>query len=118
MAQYPFDTNGQYVPLLLAKEYPDVCDCGLVYVDTWPIGPPILAVFHPEMMAQFTQETSMPKHELLLRQFMPFSNGMDLVSSEGQDWKRWRSIFNPGFSAKNLISFVPAILEEAQVFKD
>jgi cytochrome P450 len=118
MAKYPLDTNGQVVPLLLAKEYPEICSCGLVYVDTWPIAPPMLAVFHPELMAQFTQETSMPKHELMKKEFMPFTQCKDLVNLEGQEWKRWRGIFNPGFSAKNLLSFVPAILEEVQVFKD
>jgi cytochrome P450 len=118
MAKQPPDTNGQTVPLLLAKEYPEICDCGLVYFDTWPISVPILAVFHPNMMAQFTQETSLPKHDMLKEEFKPFSKGKDLLNLDGQEWKRWRSIFNQGFSAKNLLSFVPAIVEEVLVFRD
>jgi len=117
MAKYPLDTSGQYVPLLLAKEYPEICNCGLVYVDTWPIAPPMLAVFHPDMMSQFTQETSLPKHDMLRKEFMPFTQCKDLLNLEGQEWKAWRSIFNPGFSSKNLLSFVPAMLEEVHVFR-
>ena len=40
----------------------------------------------------------------------------DLVTMEGDMWKKWRSIFNPGFSPKHLLSFVSAILEETTTF--
>jgi cytochrome P450 len=105
------------VPLLFARKYPEKFKDGIIYLDNWPFAPPMLAVFEPDMMAQFTQETSLPKHEMMHAEFMPFTQLNDLVLQEGQVWKMWRSIFNPGFSSKNLMSFVPDIIEEVDVFK-
>jgi cytochrome P450 len=118
MSKVPPLVAGQSVPLLLHREYPEIFDSGVAYLDLWPVASPMLAVFHPDVMAQFTQETSRPKHALLQTELGPFTQCKDLVCSEGQTWKTWRSIFNPGFSAKNLQSFVPEMLEEILVFKD
>ena len=35
---------------------------------------------------------------------------------DGPEWKYWRNIFNPGFSASHLISLVPDIVRETTVF--
>lgn len=112
------EMSGMYIPLLLLRENPELFSCGVAYIDTWPFGPPMLAVFHPDIMAQFTQETSLPKYELMATEFRPFTQLNDLVNQEGQEWKKWRSIFNPGFSAKNLISLVPQMIEEVLIFRD
>jgi cytochrome P450 len=118
MSKVPPLVPGQSVPLLLHREYPEILGSGVAYLDLWPIASPMLAVFHPDVMAQFTQETSRPKHDLMKAELGPFTQCKDLVCSEGQTWKTWRSIFNPGFSAKNLQFFVPEMLEEVLVFKD
>ena len=112
------DVHGQAVPMMLAKEYPEALKTGAVYMDVWPISSPMLAVFHPDMMAQFTQNNSQVKHPQMHAEFLPFTGSKDLVNTEGQEWKTARSIFNPGFSAKNLLSLVPAFVEEAMVFRD
>lgn len=110
--------SGMSIPLLLLRHDPEFFKCGIAYIDSWPFGPPMLAVFHPDMMAQFTQETSLPKAELMRIEFQPFTQLNDLVLQEGQEWKKWRSIFNPGFSAKNLLSLVPQLIDEVLVFRD
>jgi len=117
MKNVPRDAYGQEAPLLLAKAYPEVARNGLVYMDLWPIASPMLAVFHPDMMAQFTQEMSLPKHELLRGELRPLTSCVDLLNLEGAEWKKWRAIFNPGFSAKNLMSMMPEVLEEIDVFR-
>jgi cytochrome P450 len=118
MMKYPRYTAGQYVPLFLAREHPEIMSSGAAYLDMWPISPPMLAVYHPDIMAQFSQEKSLPKHDLMRKEFYPFTQCNGLVNQEGQDWKTWRSIFNPGFSAKNVLSMVPAMLEEVLVFRE
>ncbi|KAJ5805373.1 hypothetical protein N7474_011260 [Penicillium riverlandense] len=118
MANYPSDVHGQYMPLLLAKDHPELEVPGLMYIDIWPIAPPMLAVFHPEMMAQFTQTTSLPKHPSLAGEFRPFTQLNDLLNMSGETWKAWRGIFNPAFSVKNILSLIPAFLEEIDVFVD
>lgn len=103
---------------LLAKAFPELEKAGAMYIDNWPIMPPMLAVFHPDMMAEFTQTTSLPKHPHLFAEFMPFTQLNDLITMSGQTWKMWRAIFNPAFSSKNLLSLMPAVLEEIDVFVD
>lgn len=80
---------------------------------------PMLAVFNPDMMAQFTQDQSLPKFWAQAgAEFKHFTHGRDLVHLEGQEWKTARAMFNPGFSSRNLLTLVPAFIEETQVFKD
>lgn len=117
-AKYPPDLNAQCMPLLLAQEYPVIASQGVLYMDAWPFSYPMMAVFHPDIMAQFTQDNSLPKHPLMVREFTPLTGCHDLVNQNGQAWKTWRSIFNSGFSAKNLMALVPAFVEEIEVFKD
>lgn len=117
-AKYPADLNAQNMPLLLAHEYPELASHGLFYMDTWPFSRPMIAVFHPDMMAQFTQDTVLPKHPLLHDEFMPLDGCNDLVCQNGQAWKTWRNVFNPGFSAKNLMALIPAFLDEIHVFRE
>lgn len=118
MAKYPRDTNPHYLPFVLAKEYPDagLLEPGLIYLDTWPISPPMIQVFHPDMMAQFMQETVLAKHPVMKGEFGPFTNLKDLLNMEGKEWKKWRAIFSPGFSVKNILMLVPHFLEEIDVF--
>ncbi|MCJ1252880.1 hypothetical protein MMC24_000686 [Lignoscripta atroalba] len=35
---------------------------------------------------------------------------------DGQQWKTWRNVFNPGFSANHLMTLVPDIVRESAVF--
>lgn len=116
--KYPRDINGQCVPLLLLDEYPELRSVGALYMDVWPIAPPMIAVFHPDMMAQYTQTVSLPKASIMRREFYPFTQCNDLVNQDGKEWRTWRSIFNPGFSMNNIIALVLEFLEEIQVFKD
>lgn len=118
MAKYPSNLHGQCLPLVIQEFYPDICARGLVYLDVWPISAPMLAVFHPDMMSQYTVNSSLPKHDSLHHLFQPFTKSLDLVSSEGLLWKTWRGIFNPGFSTRNLIRLVPDMVEEIEVFRD
>jgi cytochrome P450 len=118
MAKFPRDLHGQCLPIILREAFPDICARGLIYLDVWPISPPMLAVFHPDIMNQFTVAQSLPKHEHLHHEFQPFTQCLDLVTAEGQHWKTWRSFLNPGFSAKNLTRLVPDMVEEVEIFRD
>ncbi|GKT41014.1 cytochrome P450 monooxygenase aflN [Colletotrichum spaethianum] len=117
MAKQPPGLTGMVMPLLLLRQYPELCKKGVVYVDTWPIGPPMLAVFHPQIADQFTQERSLPKHTMMKEEFEPLTGNNDLVNMEGPTWKTWRAVFNPGFSARNILLLVPAMVEEALVMR-
>jgi cytochrome P450 len=84
--------------------------------DPWPFGPTSLAIFSPEMAHEFTVKQSLPKHPLVEDFMHSFGGEGNLVSSEGAAWKKWRSAFNPGFSAAYLMTLVPSIVDNCDVF--
>ncbi|KAI1077148.1 cytochrome P450 [Whalleya microplaca] len=115
----PRDAHGHWMFHHIKKEYPEIAHQGILYVDVWPLAWPIIVVYHPDMQVQFTQEHSLPKFWGQSQvEFKHFTNGEDLVHLEGQEWKAARSMLNPGFSARNLISLIPDFVEEAQVFRE
>ena len=116
MAKYPSDIYGHMLPIALGEVYPEFYKTGLMYLDLWPITTPMLVVFNPEIMAQFTQENSMPKAEHLHEEFMPWTGAIDIVNLDGPEWKKWRAVYNPAFSAKNITSLIPTMLEDVGVF--
>ena len=116
MSKLPTDSHNQYLPGLLRREYPELGPN--FYMDTWPFGAPVLFVCEPSMLHQITQEHSLPKHRDLREFLRPLTNGLDIVTLNGQTWKTWRNIFNPGFSLSHLMTLTPVIVEEALVFCD
>lgn len=111
----PF-ANGAYIGDLIRRRYPYLGDA--FYLDTWPFASLFLVVSSPDMVYQMTQKIQIPKAKTL-RSFLQHLTGReDLVTLEGNAWKRWRRIFNPGFSATHVASLIPGMVEEAEVFKN
>ena len=76
----------------------------------------MLVVGSVEMLHQVTQEHSLPKCHALKSFLKPIADGLDIVTMEGQTWKTWRGIFNPGFSAAHLMTLTSGIVEETSKF--
>jgi cytochrome P450 len=99
----------------LADEY-NLREKGLFYVDLYPMQyTPVLVIASPEVAAQVTQINSYPK-TTALAEFAPVLGRRGLVSLEGTAWKDVRTMFNPGFSNANLLTMVPMMVEETQIF--
>ena len=113
VAELPPDIHPHTLPYYLHKKYnlPDV-----FYLDTWPIGQQICAIVEPEVAQQPTVLTSLPKHETLDASIWPITGYGSLAAMHGQEHKRWRSIFNPGFSSSHLMSLIPAIVGDCELF--
>ena len=76
---------------------------------------PTLVVTSPSTLSQITQEHVLPKFPAIRDFLSPLTGGVDLVSMDGQQWKTWRGVFNPGFSASNLMTLVPGMVDDAKV---
>ena len=114
VSKLPSDARGNYIPRQVRAMTPSLGP--IFYLDLWPFGPQTLVVTSPNGLYQMTQEHSLPKFPALRKFLRPMTGEYDLVTMEGDMWKKWRSIFNPGFSPKHLLSFVSAILEETTIF--
>jgi len=116
LSKLPRDAHPSYLPGLIRRAIPDVGQ--VFYLDMWPFSRPILVVSSPSVAQQFTQERSLRKSPEVHTWLKPLANNQDLVSLEGQGWKQWRNVYNPGFSASHLIHLVPQIAAEVSTFCD
>lgn len=97
------------------KEYYNLGD--YFYFDSWPLGPPVVAIFDVDMVNQVTMRSpQIPKHPLVVDLLDNFGGPGNLAVCEGSEWKKWRSAFNPGFATSHLITTVPTIVKECQMF--
>ncbi|KAI9794418.1 MAG: hypothetical protein M1816_005488 [Peltula sp. TS41687] len=116
MSKLPDDVHPHYLPDQLRRVMPDLGP--VFYIDNWPFGPQMLVVASPDAAYQITQEHSLPKYPAMRTFLRPLTGEYDLVTMEGQLWKTWRTIYNPGFSAGHLMTLVPDIVKETTIFCD
>ncbi|KAK0631291.1 cytochrome P450 [Immersiella caudata] len=120
----PKEFNPQYIPLLITENwkslFPDEESCpGLVYLDMWPMGPPMVWTVDPNYPPQSLYDTQRVIHHPDSKNFIwPLTHNLDIFSANGPEWRTWRSRFNPGFSSKNITSMTSLILEEVAIFRD
>lgn len=99
----------------LAKEY---ADTEVFLMDTWPMFPVMYMIFDPDTAVQVSTKYNLPKPASFHKSMQPVTGGPSLVSINDSEWKKWRSIFNPGFSAGNMVDQVSAVVDSVQVFCD
>ena len=112
----PPNAHGVYIADQIRQRYPEMDTA--FYLDIWPVGKPYLMVIHPYLLYQLTQANQLPKDTGLQTFLKPLAGRQNLVTMEGPAWKRWRSIFNPGFSASHISSLVPGMVEKIEIFKE
>lgn len=56
------------------------------------------------------------KHPLTVETLEPFAGKINMLTASGPSWKKWRSMFNPGFSVQHLIGQVPMMVDFCQKF--
>jgi cytochrome P450 len=113
----PHDAHAHYLADQIRQIYPDLGP--VFYLDLWPFSDLMLIVTDPAVIAQFCQpDRLLPKHPGVKRFLNPITGGYDLNCLEGETWRLWRRLFNPGFSAGHVLKLVPSIVEEVMVFRD
>ena len=98
------------------KEQYDLPD--IFYIDTWPFGEQICAVVDPQAAYDVTVKHSLPKHPIIEDSIAPITGHNPLVSLNGKEHKKWRGIFNPGFSSAHLMTLLGGIVDDCAVFTD
>jgi len=112
----PSDAHGHYLADQIRQRYPDLGST--FYLDLWPFSDPMLVVTDPDVIAQFSApDRLLPKHPGVKTFMYPITGGYDLNCLDGETWKFWRKLFNPGFSAAHMQSLVPTVVEEVAIFR-
>ncbi|KAJ0353856.1 hypothetical protein COL154_002790 [Colletotrichum chrysophilum] len=114
----PKDIHTNYFSQLIYQNWPTLFPgrktCPpIIYVDLWPMGPPMCFTIEPEVAWQ-TGSADLPRaHKEFVK---PLTENLDIASLEGAEWKVWRARFNPAFSPKNIVSLVPGIIKDVETF--
>ena len=114
MSQMPKDAHAVYLPNEIRRAYPELGPN--YYVDLMPFAPSMLVIGTPETHYQIAQEHLLHKLPNLRNFVRPLTDGLDILTMEGAEWKKWRGVFNPGFSPVHMINLVPAIVKETETF--
>ncbi|RJE22360.1 Cytochrome P450 [Aspergillus sclerotialis] len=119
---WAFDANfiqtfGYYIHKHWQKFFLNETKCPpVVYVDVWPISRPMAFSLEAYVSNQMEIGSSLPKSPMQGEFLRPISNGRDLNCMHGEEWRYWRTRFNPGFSRGNIRTWVSAIIEETEAF--
>lgn len=111
----PPDANVNLAMAELAREHSDT---EIFLMDFWPVYPPLLMVYDPDAAVQVSTKYNLPKTSMHLHFMKPITGGPNLISMSDQEWKTWRSLFNPGFSTAALTEGIPHIVKCTQVFQE
>lgn len=76
----------------------------------------MLAVCDPEICQQVALDHNIKKHPGIAHFLRHLTGPDDMVSADGEVWKRWRTMFNPGFATQHLMTLVPGIVTDAEIF--
>jgi cytochrome P450 len=63
---------------------------------------------HYREIARQVSESGIKKHPNLGEVLEPLAGKLNILTTDGALWKKWRSIFNPGFSIQQVLSQVTA----------
>lgn len=89
---------------------------GLVYIDTYPlVNDNILIVTTPEAAAEIT-ERNFVRHPFFANFYGRIVGIKSMTLAEGQQWKDMRKTFNPGFSLTNVMTLMPEIVKQGEIF--
>ncbi|KAF2270960.1 putative P450 monooxygenase [Lojkania enalia] len=115
VTRLPKRVHPHVYPYFLTKEYnlPPV-----FYIDAYPFNDPLMVLLDPDTAQEVSANSGLHKHPRLKSSLDPLAGRENLVSSDGPRWKKWRTVFNPGFSIQHLMDQVPAIVDCAQTFSD
>lgn len=110
----PADANVYYAMQdLVLNQY---ADTEIFLMDYWPIHEPLLMISSPEIAAQVSNKYNLQKPHDSSKSFAPIVGGDSLISMNGEDWKTWRGLFSPGFSANHMMDLVPTIVDSVEIF--
>jgi cytochrome P450 len=110
LAQLPAKTTFHTVMMQLSKSFP----AGIFYINLWPYSGTLMVVTTPSAAIQ-VQNFDLEKPSMLREPLDNLTGGPSLLTMGGTTWKKWRTLFNPGFSPGYLIGLAPAIADEVAI---
>lgn len=110
---YPADT---FINIIATRIAHDLGNKDMYYLDLWPFLEPSLVVCSPEAATYVSNRLNLPKPPMYRTMFDPINGGPNILTMNGNEWKYWRTLFNPGFAPGYLQEQVPSIVDSVEIF--
>jgi cytochrome P450 len=104
--------------LVLQKLAEEHSDTETFIVDFWPAATASLVVSGSDSSFEVSNKHNLPKPQSQVELFRPMIGGQSVLTMNGGDWKKWRALFNPGFSAAHMMKLIPSVVQSVEVFCD
>ena len=93
---------------------------GAMFVDMRPVGYPLLYVTDHEVAEQISKSSktfNWAVHKSpTIDDIIPVIGEHSIIRKNGDDWKRLRRRFNPGFAPQHLYSLLPLVVKKTETF--
>ncbi|KAF2009336.1 cytochrome P450 [Aaosphaeria arxii CBS 175.79] len=86
------------------------------YLDLTPVSDAMIINLSPEAGQDIAQNSGLHKHPKVGKFLDPLLGEGNMVTSDGAQWKKWRSVFNPGFALQHLMTQVPLIVDCTNIY--
>ncbi|KAH3912265.1 hypothetical protein HBI56_005760 [Parastagonospora nodorum] len=83
---------------------------GMFFVDARPASGLVLVVSDPDI-DRYISDSGLDKHPSLGGTLESIAGKWNILTTDGAYWKKWRTVFNPGFSIQHTVSQVPVMVE-------
>jgi cytochrome P450 len=112
MDTLPADAAMQRVMKKILEKYPS----GVMFFDLWPFSAPLLVLSSPGAATQVAETHNLDKPPSTMVPLEKINGGPTILTMRGTLWKKWRSVFNRGFSPAYQLGLAPRIADEVAVF--
>lgn len=112
MRLLPSDSIIHNIMWYISKDYPK----GIFYISLWPFSGTVMVISDADAAAQL-ESLPLAKGADIINPLEQITGGRSLLTMDGDEWKRWRRLFNPSFSPGYMMGLAPAIADEVAVFR-
>lgn len=114
-AKLPPDLNVLLIIPTIFDESDDTKHHNFLF-DIWPMSYQVINLTTPEGASQAFANHRLPKSELVRKGMNVLAGGANMLTMSVEEWKPWRSVFNPGFSNVSMNAQVGVLVDKVEIF--
>ncbi|KAL2876119.1 hypothetical protein SGCOL_008658 [Colletotrichum sp. CLE4] len=112
METLPSDSIIHNIMWKISEDYPN----GIFYLSLWPFGGTMMVLADADAASQL-DSWALSKGVDIIDPIEKVTGGKSLLTMKGDEWKHWRRLFNPGFSAGYMMGLAPVIADEVALYR-
>ncbi|KAK1445970.1 AflN/verA/monooxygenase [Colletotrichum melonis] len=112
METLPSDSIIHNIMWKISEDYSN----GIFYLSLWPFSGTMMVLADADAASQL-DSLALGKGLDIIDPIEKVTGGKSLLTMKGDEWKHWRRLFNPGFSAGYMMGLTSVIADEVGIFR-